>query len=204
MMPRYKNDERENVRKETRQQLLDAAVMEFAQRGYHQANVDDISRAAGFAKGTIYNYFPSKHGLMLALIEAIAQLHYEMIASAVLEEMDGIQRLAAFFKAGFDFVRRYLPQAQVMVNNLNGPQGEFKLVMYQAYQPMFELVGRDILAYGIDKGDFRPVDPKSTAGLIMNFYLGTASQVDESGKPWLGQDQVTDFVLHALQAERIG
>ena len=51
--------------------------------------------------------------------------------------------------------------------------------MYKAYFPMFQLVGQDILAAGIEQGIFRQVDPVSTAGLIMTIYLGTGSQVND-------------------------
>ena len=56
-MPRPPKNTREQVLNQTRQQLLQAAAEEFAGRGYSGANINRISLAAGFAKGTIYNYF---------------------------------------------------------------------------------------------------------------------------------------------------
>ena len=50
-MPRHKDAERDAVMSETRRLLLDAATAEFAQEGYNGANINRISRAAGFAKG---------------------------------------------------------------------------------------------------------------------------------------------------------
>ena len=52
-----------------RTRLLDAAAAEFAAAGVDGANVNRISLAAGLAKGTIYNYFPSKRELFLAVVE---------------------------------------------------------------------------------------------------------------------------------------
>jgi AcrR family transcriptional regulator len=52
-----------------RARLLAAAAQEFARAGFERANVDGISLAAGYAKGTIYNYFPSKEELFLAVVE---------------------------------------------------------------------------------------------------------------------------------------
>jgi AcrR family transcriptional regulator len=58
----------------TRARLLAAAAEEFGRVGLARANVDAISLAAGYAKGTIYNYFPSKEDLFLAVVEeAVAQ-----------------------------------------------------------------------------------------------------------------------------------
>ena len=61
------------------------------------AYVSTASKAAGFAKGTIYNYFPSKRALMLALIEETAAYHLDYITTRVLEEDHPARRLERFF-----------------------------------------------------------------------------------------------------------
>ena len=55
-----------------------------------------------------------------------------------------------------------------------------------------------IIAVGIQQGIFRPVDPVTIAGLLMNIYLGTASPTNKEGKPWIAPGQVAEFVLHSL------
>src|SRR5205823_2480480 len=40
-----------------RAQILDVARRLFAQEGYHDANIEDICREAGIARGTLYQYF---------------------------------------------------------------------------------------------------------------------------------------------------
>jgi AcrR family transcriptional regulator len=198
-MPRPKKDDREQVLSKTRQLLLDAAAEEFARQGYARANINRISRAAGFAKGTIYNYFPSKRELMLALIEATAETHIDGMLRQVEEEGDPRRRLERFFEAGFAFVSGHLAQARVMINTIYGPDVEFKQHMWEAYQPLFEFLSRDIIAAGIARGLFRPVDPEATGILLMTIYLGTASQVSEEGRIWLDPMQVADFALNALR-----
>jgi len=74
--------------------------------------------------------------------------------------------------------------------------------MYAAYLPMFQLVSQEILSFGIESGEFRQVEPVSTAGLIMTIYLGTGSQVNEQGEQWFPPEQVSDFVLKSLQVEQ--
>jgi AcrR family transcriptional regulator len=59
----------EATKAEYRQRLLDAAAAEFAAKGLEGARVDDISLAAGLAKGTIYNYFDSKNDVFRSVIE---------------------------------------------------------------------------------------------------------------------------------------
>lgn len=199
-MPRLKESEKNKIRAETRTLLLAAATDEFARDGYDSANINRISINAGFAKGTIYNYFPSKRALMLDLIDEIAAGHYGIVSQTVLQTEDPARRMELFFTAGFQWVTDNLSQGRVLFTTLNGPDHEFKTRMYMDYQPMFQLVARDILGAGIEQGVFRPLEPVSTSNLIMNIYLGTGSQVNEDGKHWIHVEHVTDFVLTSLQA----
>jgi AcrR family transcriptional regulator len=198
-VPRHKEAERSQVMSETRRLLLDAATAEFAREGYHGANVNRISRAAGFAKGTIYNYFPSKRVLMLSLIDEIAASHHRYVAGQVRQEEEPVRRLQRFFEAGVSWIIDYLAQGRVMLTVLNGPDAEFKGRMAQGYQPMHELLIEDILLPGMERGLFRQLDPGRTAGLLMTLYLGIGTTVDEEGRARLAPEWVTDFVLAGLR-----
>ena len=66
-MARIKSEERQQILDQTRLRLLEAAAEEFARVGYSDANINTISTSAGFAKGTVYNYFSSKRALLLAV-----------------------------------------------------------------------------------------------------------------------------------------
>jgi len=200
-MPRYKKTDRQEIRGQTRQALLQAATVEFAREGFERANINHISQAAGFAKGTIYNYFVSKRALMLALIDEIAGAHLSCISKHIAQEDHPARRLERFFEAGFAWVTENLDRARVMFTTLNGPDHEFKLSMYEAYQPMFELVGRDIVAVGVERGVFGQVEPVAAARLLMTIYLGVGSQVNQQGKHWFTPGQVTDLLLNGLRSK---
>jgi AcrR family transcriptional regulator len=64
---------------ERRRDLLDAGLGVLIDRGYEHATVDDITAAAGVAKGTFYLYFESKADLVLALRQQV----WEQIAADV-------------------------------------------------------------------------------------------------------------------------
>jgi AcrR family transcriptional regulator len=198
-MPRPPRAVREDVLSETRGRLLEAAAVEFAREGYVGANINRISQAAGFAKGTIYNHFPSKRALMLTLIDEIAAAHVDFILQGVGLEEDPSQRLKRFFSAGFAFVEQHPAQARTIINVVYGPDDEFKQRVYQAYNRLFALIIQDIVGAGVAGGDFRPADPDVTAALLMTIYLGSCSQLDADGKIWLGPDQVVTFILEGLR-----
>ncbi len=60
---------RELKKREKRERLLNASLKLFREKGYEQTKVADITRAAGVAKGTFFNYFPTKERVLLALGE---------------------------------------------------------------------------------------------------------------------------------------
>src|ERR1043166_8441388 len=56
-------------RKEARpQEILDAALAVFAEKGFAAARMEEVARRAGVTKGTIYRYFPSKEELFKSLV----------------------------------------------------------------------------------------------------------------------------------------
>src|SRR5437588_8895854 len=55
--------------RETRAELLSAALRVFAQRGYGAAGVDEIAAEAGYSKGALYWHFSSKEELLAALLD---------------------------------------------------------------------------------------------------------------------------------------
>jgi AcrR family transcriptional regulator len=56
-----------------RAQILEVAKEVFAQRGVVATNVDEICRAAGIGRGTLYQYFDNKQDLLFAVLNAIAE-----------------------------------------------------------------------------------------------------------------------------------
>jgi AcrR family transcriptional regulator len=62
-----------------RSQILEAALVCFAKRGFHQASMHDISAEAGISVGLIYRYFENKE----AVISAMADCHKQEIAEVL-------------------------------------------------------------------------------------------------------------------------
>ena len=104
MPPRYSETHKKQAMADVRQLLIKAAIQEFAHNGFDGANINTISLKAGFSKGTIYNYFPSKMDLMLAILDESGSAHFDFIAGEIRKEDDPIHRIERFFEAGFEFV----------------------------------------------------------------------------------------------------
>ncbi len=87
-----------------RQQLLEAAQEVFVAQGYHAAAMDDIAERAGVSKPVLYQHFPGKRELYLALLD----VHCDALVGAVQDAMrsttDNKVRVQAAMRAYFDFV----------------------------------------------------------------------------------------------------
>jgi AcrR family transcriptional regulator len=91
-------------RNERRQQLLDAALETFVAQGYHAAAMDDIAERAGVSKPVLYQHFPGKLDLYLALLDASTQALVVAVQAALASTSDNHQRVEATVAAYFDFV----------------------------------------------------------------------------------------------------
>lgn len=58
------------VVEDRREQIIDAAMQVFAQKGYVRSTNKDIARAASITPGLIYHYFESKEALLMAVVES--------------------------------------------------------------------------------------------------------------------------------------
>ncbi len=198
MTPRYKNDKRIKLMGETRQRLLQAAVDEFANEGFDGASINRITQAAGVAAGTIYNYFPGKHELMLTLLAEIGAEHCAYISEQIRQESDFVLRLKRLLAVAFEYVKANPNQARVLFASMQGVNRQFKTRLSEIYEPMMRLICEEILIPGMQQGVFQPADPMSTSIMVMTFYLGVGSTADENGETPLDMDAVADFVLRAL------
>lgn len=61
----------EESRELRRTQILERALMVFAEKGYHGTSISDVVAAAGVARGTFYLYFDSKEAVFLDLLDAL-------------------------------------------------------------------------------------------------------------------------------------
>jgi TetR/AcrR family fatty acid metabolism transcriptional regulator len=79
-----------------RDAILRAAIDVFAERGYFNAQVADVARAADVAAGTVYLYFRSKDDLLVSIFEKIMRERLAQGRAAVADIADPAERLRQF------------------------------------------------------------------------------------------------------------
>ncbi|WP_392542862.1 TetR/AcrR family transcriptional regulator [Oryzobacter telluris] len=93
-------------RSERRAQLLEAAQAVFVQSGYHAAAMDDIADRAGVSKPVLYQHFPGKLDLYLALLDKHCETLEGLVREALAVGGDNEVRVERTVAAYFDFVTR--------------------------------------------------------------------------------------------------
>jgi TetR/AcrR family transcriptional regulator len=145
----------------TRERILDAAIREFAARGFDAGRVDEIAVRAGINKNVVYYYFGSKDDLFTAALERT----YETIRARQrdlplrgLDPVEGMRRLVVFtgrIWAQFPHFQRLL-QSENLHGGRHVARSERIAGMYDPLMATLE----DLLARGHALGVFRRnVDP---------------------------------------------
>jgi AcrR family transcriptional regulator len=87
-----------------RKQLLAAAQQIFVAHGYHAAAMDDIAERAGVSKPVLYQHFPGKLELYLALLDSSCDTVMAAVRKALASTEDNKERVAATMEAFYTYV----------------------------------------------------------------------------------------------------
>jgi AcrR family transcriptional regulator len=100
-----KNESRSRLpRDERRAQLLSAALESFTASGYHAASMDEIAERANVSKPVLYQHFPSKLDLYLAVLDLHIDSLVFSIQKAIASTRDNKNRVKATIDAYFGFI----------------------------------------------------------------------------------------------------
>ena len=196
----------ENQRKKTvknrRQDILEAALIIFAKKGYNGSTTAEIARAAGVAEGTIFRHFTTKKDLLIAVLEP--------------KVLDGLIQLDKEHSEDTptDFFRRFLMNRLELLKE-NDSLVRFMFAEAQYHTEVREALFKGILGQGIpiirpwfekgvERGDFRdlPFLPTMRSFMGMVMFYGLMGNVFDGFSPEKtieeAADHILDLFLHGL------
>lgn len=112
---------REEKKRQTRKAILEAAMTLFGTSGYEQTSVEQLAKAAGVGKGTIYSYFQTKSEIFLALCEDELDFLYTEISRKTDYKTPLLETLVEMFMAEFRYVTRNRDFGRVFLRELVFP-----------------------------------------------------------------------------------
>jgi AcrR family transcriptional regulator len=111
---------------ERRQQLLEVARKVFGRRDYHTVTMDAVAKEAGVTKPILYDHFPSKRELYLALLEADLANLKERLRDALEHSKGNRERIRGSFQAYFDFVDDHAEGFRLLMQEAVGGERQFR------------------------------------------------------------------------------
>lgn len=161
---------------QTRRNILDAAIREFAAHGYQGGRTDRIALEAGVGKRMIFHYFGSKNGLFAAVLEETYAKIRQAEASLELENRSPEEAISVLVGFSFDWFIDH-PEFVPLLNEENLHRGSHLSASRKAADLTMPLVDQlqSILKEGAETGVFRrdvdPVDLYISIAGVSYFYF---------------------------------
>ena len=154
----------ENRKAQTRERLLDAAIVIIGEKGPDASSVEDFVAAADVSRGTFYNYFPTMEDLLRAVRRKLTDALMAVLDAHLPSSIPASSRLATRLHSHFALVS-HDPAWGWVVMRLDAT----RLGRTPAMEESFDRMYRE----GVAAGEFRPADPLAVRSLT----FGTSRMV---------------------------
>lgn len=150
------------------QEILDAALAVFTEKGFDRARMEDIAEAAGVTKGTIYLYFESKEAVFKSLVHESISVRVREVEAALRDSPLPSRELLRLILA--------IPASLLMTDDPRVAIPKIVLAEAGNFPELAEFYRREVIDHGlaaleslirrgIERGEFRAVDPAHAAKL---------------------------------------
>jgi AcrR family transcriptional regulator len=156
-----------------RRQILDAAVLTFASRGFHACRVADIADQAGVAYGLVYHYFASKDEVLDTLFLERWNLMLERIREVDALAIPAREKLSAIASFIIESYRRDPNLMKVIIVEVTRAANSFGARHMSEIREAYVLLA-EIVAKAQADGSFRPQVAPQFAALA---FYGAIEQV---------------------------
>ncbi len=183
-----------------KEQILDAAVQLFAERGYPNADMQVLADTLQVGKGTIYRYFPSKRELFLAAADRVMRRLRESICKAVehlTDPLDRVQRaietFLVFFAEHPEFVELLMQERAQFKDRKKPTYIEHRDVNVQAWRNLYRTLIAEGRVRDIPVERITDVINDLLYGIIFtNYFAGPRKPPKEQAR------DVIDIVFHGI------
>lgn len=180
-----------------RRQLLEVARRVFAERGFHDASMNDIAIAAGVTKPVLYQHFASKRDLFAELLRDVGRDLQDAITKAVTAAETPRQMVELGFSAYFAFVDEHRNAFQLFYGGSMARDTEFAEVVSQTESAVAGLVAGLIEIDGLSDSQ-RQVLGHGIVGMIEGASIHWLRSASDADPETLAQ-QLADLAWRGLR-----
>jgi AcrR family transcriptional regulator len=169
--------------------------------GVDKLSMGEVAGRSGLNRSVVYNYFADVRALLIAHAEHETTRFTEELHRALESAATPTERIVVYVRQQLADFAAYPQPAGPELATLLGPDGYRQ--MHAHVGPLGRLLA-DIIAEGVDGGEFAPCDPMLTAHLV-HACLGAERYPLGQGRRDLEEtaDRVTTFVLRSLGARTL-
>ncbi len=164
--------EKENISHTGRQvAILKAAQRRFAQFGHSKVTMDEIAADVGMGKASLYYYYPTKEDLFRAVIDH-EQAEFLALMEPILEEnATSSEKLRRYLERRMRHFQDFVNLSSLSMSvfsQADSVMGELFRILTKHDYRMIE----SILAEGVRRNEFTPIDVNATASLVVHLLQG--------------------------------
>jgi AcrR family transcriptional regulator len=186
--PRRGNLGRPPLHDNQRDRVIACAAELFAREGFENVGMGRLAEAVGISKAGVYHYFRAKH----EILDAIVVTTLDGLLDAVVAATEGVrtprERLVSFMTAHAAYFESNYWAFTAMLVGFGGIRSPVMRGAVVEQRDRYESLLRQIVADGIESGDFRPVDLATVSRAALSMLNWMARWFDPSGS-----ERATDF-----------
>jgi TetR/AcrR family transcriptional regulator, cholesterol catabolism regulator len=165
-----------------RSDVVRAAARLFSERGYHGTSMQHLGEAMGLLRGSLYAHIGSKEELLFEVVDQGAEAFLERGRRAANLRVPAATRLEALLVGHVETASEHLEAATVFLNEWRY-LGDERRAIVQEKRDAYEQILRDIIADGIEAGEFRrDLDIPLAARLVLSAANWTYSWYRPGGE----------------------
>ena len=170
-----RQERKESITKMRKQQILDAALKVFSNKGFAEATTAEIAREAGVAEGTIYKYYRSKRELLVAVVKTFVITESFLNIFEHAGEADYSTFLTAVLNNRMDFIEDTEKNRMLFLMSEILRDPELKMIYDRQFiKPVMSRMEKYFETKAV-KGDFRPLNTavvtRALGGMVLGLLL---------------------------------
>ncbi len=161
--------------KDTKDEILKAALNLFSTNNYHATSMSMIAEEAGVSKGTVYWHFDSKEDLFRELVLAGLDYFHENYEKIQAENLKADEKIYKIIDFSIKMLAENSKMGNILQNNIQLISSEFQKKMIERHKSAINVI-KLVIEQGIKEGTIKTKHPHNTAVMILTLIFNTNSQ----------------------------
>lgn len=184
-----------------REELLDAALDLCRTAGFDAMSVEQVTTAAGVAKGTFYHYFTSKADLLWQLVGRFGDaLFIDLTQTMAACPGTGLTRLRRLMGASAEYKSKHLDALAYAPYLYRDENFALRHRLIGAWRSRTREVLRPVIEQGAGDGSFRIHDIESVTDIVLSLWFDAADHLWERARAAANADAFAEIMLRGSAA----